>query len=176
MKISKIAKLSILIVAVVFAGSGTSFLLKNKIEASANKIYEARSMLQVLENRDENYLLLKTNYPAARKGLPILQKALPKEDGIEAVISDLEALAVKTNNTQNLVFESLSGGQAAGETKSINFSTNLAGNFGTFVDYFKKLQNLPYFIEIISVSINNDTGVFNNNSRLNLKAKLYIKK
>ncbi len=176
MKISKIAKLLISIIVIVAAGSGVSLLLKNKIEAGAKKIYEARSLLQVLENRDENHLLLKANYPAVREGLPILRKALPKEDGIEMAVSDLEALAAKTSNAQNLVFDSLSGAQTIGGVKGVNFSTSLVGNFGTFAEYFKKLRSLPYFIEITSVSINNDTGVFNNNSRLNLKAKLYIKK
>lgn len=175
LKIEKIVKLIISILAIIVAGGAISFVLKNKIEARAEKIYESRSMLKVLENRDENYSLLKADYPLVQEGLPILRKALPKDDGLDAAVSSLDALAVETNNIQNLVFDPLIGAQAAGGMKSVGFTASLEGNFGTFENYFKKIQKLPYFIEIGNISIANGEGVFNNNSHLNFKARLYIK-
>lgn len=175
MKLDQIVKLIAAIFIVIVAGGAGSFVLKNKIEASGKKIYESRSMLKVLENRDENYTLLKTDYPLVQEGLPILRKALPKEDNLDEVVTSLDALAGETKNIQNLVFDSLSAAQVVGGMKIIDFTSSLEGNFGSFEDYFKKVQKLPYFIEIGNVSIVNGAGVFNNNSRLNYKAKLYIK-
>lgn len=175
MKVNQIVKLVAAIFIIIIAGSAGSFALKNKIEARAEKIYESRSMLRVLENRDENYSLLKADYPVVRDGLPLLRKALPGEDSLDEVVSRLDALASETNNTQNLVFDSLGLAQVIGGMKIVNFSASLDGNFGSFESYFKKMRKLPYFIEIGNISINNGAGVFNNNSRLNFKAKLYIK-
>ncbi|MDP3057823.1 MAG: hypothetical protein Q8N37_04915 [bacterium] len=175
LKLSQIVKLIITIFVIIVAGSAGSFVLKNKIEASGKNIYESRSMLKVLENRDENYSFLKTDYPLVRDGLPILKKSLPKEDGLDKVVTSLDALASETNNTQNLIFDSSGIAQIIGGMRSIDFSASLDGNFGSFESYFKKMQRLPYFIEIGSVSINNGAGVFNDNSHLSFKAKLYIK-
>lgn len=175
MKLDRIIKISLAIIMVIVAGSAASFALKNKIEASSKKIYESRSMLKVLENRDETYSLLKADYPLVSDGLPLLRKALPKEDGIFEAVTSLDALATETNNTQSLVFDSLASAQSIGGVKSLGFTANLDGNFGSFEEYFKKIQKLPYFIEISNVSIANGSGIFNNNSRLNYKAKLYIK-
>lgn len=175
LKVNQIVKLVAAIFIVIIAGCAGSFVLKNKIEAMAEKIYESRSMLRVLENRDENYSLLKADYSVVRGGLPLLRKALPGEDDLDKAVSRLDALASETNNTQNLVFDSLNTAQIIGGMKSVNFSASLDGNFGSFKSYFKKLEKLPYFIEIGNISINNGAGVFNNNSRLNFKAKLYIK-
>jgi Tfp pilus assembly protein PilO len=160
---------------VIIAGSAASLILKDKIEASSKKIYESRSMLKVLENRDENYSLLKADYPLVQEGLPVLRKALPKDDNLDGVVTSLDALALETDNTQNLVFDPMSAAQIVGGMKSLGFTASLEGNFGSFENYFKKIQRLPYFIEIGNVSIVNSTGVFNNNSRLNYKAKVYIK-
>lgn len=175
LKLNRVIKLILIIFIIIAAGSAGSFILKNKIEASGKKIYESRSMLRVLENRDENYSLLKADYPLVRDGLPLLRKALPGEDSLDEIVTSLDALASETNNTQNLVFDSLGLAQIIGGMKSVNFSASLDGNFGSFESYFKKLEKLPYFIEIGNISINNGAGVFNNNSRLNFKAKVYIK-
>lgn len=98
-----------------------------------------------------------------------------KEDGLDKVVTSLDALASETNNTQNLIFDPSGIAQTIGGMRSIDFSASLDGNFGSFESYFKKMQRLPYFIEIGGVSISNGAGVFNDNSHLSFKAKLYIK-
>lgn len=175
MKLDKIIKLIVSILVVLIAGGAGSFMLKNKIEADAKKIYEARSMLKVMENRDENYTLLKVDYPVVKDGLPFLRKVLPKEDGLIDAVTSLDALAVETNNIQILVFDPTANAQNIGGVKAIGFSSSLNGNFGSFEDYFKKIQKLPYFIEVGNINIANSAGIFDNNSRLTFKGKLYIK-
>lgn len=176
MKIDKLIKLSIITLFVFAVGCAGIYYMKNKVEKDAKKIYESRSMLKVLESRDENYSLLKIDYPIVKKGLPFLKDVLPKEDKIEKAVSDLDMLAVETGNTQNLVFDSPANAEIAGEIKGLGFSASLDGNFGSFQNYFKKLRTLPYFIEIKNVGISNSSGIFNNNGRLTYRAKLYIKK
>lgn len=175
MKMDKIIKTVIAIFVVLIAGSAGSYVLKNKIEADAKKIYESRSLLKVLENRDENYSLLKADYPLVERGLPFLKKVLPNEDAIDEVVSDLDVLAVETGNTQNLIFNPPANANVVGRMKSVGFSASLDGNFGSFENYFTKLAKLPYFIEIENINIVNSAGVFNNDSRLNYQAELYIK-
>lgn len=164
-------------IAAIVAAVALVFIFKSKIETSAKSIHEKRSLLVVLEKRDENLLTLKADADILRKNLPILRKALPEEDNISIIVSSLESLAAQTNNTVNLEFEPLSNSQIIGTTKGVNFSASLSGNIGTFTQYLKGLKNLPYFIEISSIAISGDSGIFsNNNSRLVLNARVYIKK
>lgn len=175
MKLNKTVKLIMAIFAILIVGGAVSFALKNKIKVKAEKIYESRSLLAVLENRDENYSLLKADYPFVQTGLSILRKSLPNENSLDEAVVRLDALAEETDNVQNLIFDSSDRAQTVGGMKSVVFSASLEGNFESFESYFKEFKKLPYFIEIENVSISNSNGVFNNNSRLNFKAKLYIK-
>lgn len=163
------------IILIIAVAGAVSFVLKDGINSAAKNIYEQRSMLRVLESRDDNYVVLKANYPIVRDSLPVLKKALLDENSIDAIVSSLDAVAAQTQNIQNLEFSPLMPVPGTGP-QTINFSVSLVGNIGSFEEYFNKLHKLSYPIEISSININNELGIFNNDSRLSYKAKLYIKK
>jgi Tfp pilus assembly protein PilO len=171
------AKLIIFTIMAIVAAGAIAFTFKSKIEMSAKNIHEKRSLIAVLEKRDENFLALKFDADILRKNLPILRKALPEEDNIDIIVSSLESLAAQTNNTVNLEFAPLDNSQIIGTAKGVSFSASLLGNIGTFTQYLKGLKKLPYFIEISNIAVSGDSGInSNNNSRLVLSAKVYIKK
>lgn len=167
---------TIIVTAVVLAVSGAIvFVFKNKIEASAKKIQEKRSLLAVLDKKDETFLALKANSKTLEETLPVLRRALPDEDNIGGAVSSLEFLASQTNNIVSLEFEPLNNPQSSGAIRTVNFSATLAGNMDTFAAYLKGVKALPYFIEIAGVAVSSDSKISNGNSRMSIKGKLYIK-
>ena len=153
------------------------FILKNKIESKAAQLQEKRNMLEILEKRDENFLDLKSTSELVEKNLPIIKMTLPDEKSIEKFVAALENIAAKTNNEQFLVFNPIENSKQAGEKISrLEFSVALTGNSSSFINYLEEFKKLPYFIEIKNITIENNLGITNNDSRMNLKSEIYIKK
>lgn len=173
---NSIIKLLIYIFAVIFAGAVAVFLLKAKIESAAHKIYEKRSMLTALEFRESNSLILTTSYPIVKDNLSLFKKALPDRDSIGDAVNAIDSLALKTGNTQVLEFKPLVESTGSETVESVAFSAVLTGNIWSFGEYLDKLKLLPYFIEIVSVSFSGDTGFSGSGGRMNLAAKIYIRK
>lgn len=175
--INPIIKLSIYIFAVILVGAAAVFFLKAKVESSAHKIYEKRSMLAALEFRENNSLVLSASYPVVRDNLPLLKKALPDKDNIADAVNAIDSLALETGNAQVLEFKPLA--EPAGSAsiiESLSFSAVLTGNIWSFGEYLNKIGKLPYFIEITSASVSGDTGITGIGGRMSLTAKLYIRK
>lgn len=170
-----VAKIAIFTVLIASAAGLMLFAFKGKIEEEAKSINEKRSMLTVLEKRNENIIALKADYPLVKENLSILRQALPTEKNIDLIVNDLENLALQTNNVQNLNFLPLNNLASIGSIKAVNFSVSLSGNISSFINYLNGIKKLPYFVEIGSVSVANEGGVLNNNTRLNLNAKVYIR-
>ncbi len=171
-----IVKLAIYIFAVIFAGTAVIFALKAKIDYTAHKIYEKRSMLAALEFREGNFLALSASYPIVRENLPFFKKSLPDKDNIAEAVSAIDFLALETGNTQVLEFKPLVESGGAEIIEGVSFSAVLTGNIWSFAEYFDKMRKLPYFIEITSVNVSGDAGVSGSGGRMNLAAKIYIRK
>lgn len=175
-KLSPITKTIFCALIIIIVSAAIVSFLANKIEASAKKTFEKRSMLASLEERGKNLLELKSNYGLASDKLPLIKDMIPDERGVEKAVISLENLAIKTNNDQTLVFETADKTKLAGEKiRHLKFSITLTGNIDSFMLYLEELKKLPYFIEIGGVTIKNGTGVFNNESRMDAEAVIYIR-
>lgn len=163
---------------IVIAVSGLIISIsKENIENKAKQIREKRNMLAIMERHGENALELKRGYSIIKEKLPKIKHSLPDENSIGELVSSIENAATTTGNTGALSFDPLENSQPAGmRTKSLKFSAILNGNLETFSEYLAKLQKLPYFIEIGSITIKNDLGAANNNSQMALTAKVFISK
>lgn len=175
-KTSIITKFIILILAIVLVAGAIVFTLKDKIAASAQKIYEKQNMLAVIGMRENNLASLKADYEIVKEKMPIMRTILPDEDNIGTAIDRLESMATQTGNEQVLNFERLSRPESLEIANSISYTATLTGNIGSFVAYFDGIKKLPYPIEISSISIANGSGISENNTRLNYSAKIFIKK
>ncbi len=151
------------------------FLLKNAVEEKTANIYKQRSVLSLLEERDNNFLELKATYNQVEKNLPLLKSVLPDERNIGEVVENLEKLAEKTNNELILNFEPWDSAKPLKIMKSLGFTATLNGNIGTFSDFLSGLKELPHFIEIESFDASNQLGIHNSNGKLTIRAKIYIK-
>ena len=173
---NSIVKLSVLIIMIVVISMSVVFILKNKIEDKTVQLQEKRNMLEVLEKRDENFLELKNTNKLVKKNLLVIEKMLPDEKNIEKFVTTLENIAAKTNNNQILIFDPIENSKPTGEKiDSLEFSVILTGNSYSFINYLEEFEKLPYFIKIKNVTIENNLGIVNNNSQLNLKSEIYIK-
>jgi len=172
-----IIKLLALVVIIIAISTSVVFILKNKIENRATQLQEKRNMLEILEKRDENFLELKSANKLVEKNLPTIKDMLPDEKNIEKFVTTLENIATKTNNNQVLIFNPIENSKPAGEKiDSLEFSITLIGNSYSFINYLEEFEKLPYFIEIKNVVIKNNSGIANNNSQMNLKLEIYIRR
>lgn len=163
------------LIAIIFFSSAL-FLLKNKIEKKAVSIYKQRSMLRVLEERNDNFWELKTTYNQVEKNLPVLKSALPDEWSVAEAAEYLERIAKSANSELVLNFESWDRAKSFNEmSKTLGFTATLNGNIATFSNFLSSFKNMPYFVEIENIEISNSSGVQNNNSRLTIRAKIYVK-
>lgn len=175
-KLSQITKTAFCTLIIIIVSAAIISFLADKIEASAKKTFEKRSMLALLEEKGENLLKLKSDYGLVGGKLPVIKDMIPNERSAEKAVISLENLALKTNNNQTLVFETADKIKPAGEKiKYLKFSITLTGNIDSFILYLEELKKLPYFIEISSITTKNDKGVFNNESRMDAEAVIYIR-
>lgn len=175
-KLSPITKTVFCALIIIIVSAAIVSFLANKIEASAKKTFEKRSMLALLEERSENLLELRSNYDLVSSKLPLIKDMIPDERGMEKAVISLENLALKTNNNQVLVFETIDKAKPVGEKiKLLKFSIILTGNIDSFTLYMEELKKLPYFIEISGVTVKNSIGVFNSESRMDIEAIIYTR-
>ena len=175
-KLNPIIKTVFFAMAIIIISMAAISFLASKIETSAKKIFEQRSMLTLLEKRGENLLNLKNGYSLVSNELPLIKDMIPNERGMEKAVISLENLALRTNNEQTLVFETIDKQKPVGEKiKYLKFSIVLTGNINSFMLYLEELKKLPYFIEINNIVIKNNTGVFDNKSRMNAEAIIYTR-
>jgi len=161
---------------IMFISVSATTYMKDNIEKKAVQIREKRSMLSVMEKRGENILELKRGYPLIKDKLPKIEKALPDERNINELVNAVENAATRTNNAQVLSFEPLDNAQSAGtKIRSVKLSSTVSGNVGTFSAYLSALEELPYFIAIDSISIQNNSAA-PNNGKMTLTAKVFISK
>lgn len=175
-KINIFIKLTALIFIVIAVAGIIVFSVKDKIEASAKKIYEKQNMIMAIDMRERNMSRMKADYEIVKQKLPVLKKMFPEEKKINLIIDLLEALAAQTNNIQVLNFSPLNQGEKMEAVKSVTFNATLTGNIGSFISYFQGLKKLPYLIDVDNVSISNGSGITGNNSQLNFTAKVFINK
>lgn len=171
-----IIRLSICIMlAMAFTVSSVLFLA-GKIENKTKQLQEKRSILRVSQQQDDNFLELKKTYSLVKNNQKKIEEIFPDDDNIENFIVALENAAEQTGNAQILNFDSLDSAKIEGENiKSLKFTIFLTGNVNTFINYLKHLKNLSYFIEIENITLNDNSGIANNNSKMNIKSKIYIR-
>jgi len=174
-RLNLMLKLVLATIAIISVSFFVVLNLQSKIKEKSEWIFEKRSMLMILEEREENLARLKKDYDTVKEKLPILKKSLPEEDNFERFLGTLENLASVTNNNQILNFEPLDNSKLVGEkTKSLKFSANLTGSAESFARYIENLQKLPYFIKIENISVKNDSGISSSNSQMTLNMRLYM--
>lgn len=173
---NKIITLSIAIIFVIFFTSSVVFFLIDKIENKTEKLQEQKSMLKVLQQQNDNFLELKKTYNIVEENQKKIESILPDDNTIENFIIKLEQIAEQTNNSQSLNFEPLENAKTAGgNVKSLKFTVLLTGNLNTFIKYLNQVKSSSYFVEIENITIINSLGISNNNSKINIKAKTYIR-
>jgi len=169
-------KFSIYIILVIVFTVSLILFLVDKIENKTKQLQEKRSILLVSQQRDNNFLELKNSYEIVENNQKTFEQIFPNENNIEKFIVTLENTAKNTNNIQTLNFDQLRNATIEGENiKSIKFTIILTGNISSFINYLNEIKKLSYFIEIENITLNNNLGITNNNSRMNIKSKVYIK-
>jgi Tfp pilus assembly protein PilO len=171
-----IIRLSIYIIFVIILTASSVLFLAGKIENKTRQLQEKRSMLRISQQQGENFLELKKTYDLVKNNQKKIEEIFPNNDNIEDFIIRLENIAEQTSNSQILNFDPLDSAKAEGENiKSLKFTIFLTGNVNTFANYLKLIKNLPYFIEIENITVNNNLGIANNDSKMNIKSKIYIR-
>jgi len=171
-----IIRLSIYISFVIVFTVSSVLFLADKIEGKTKQLQEKRSILRVSQQQDDNFLELKKTYDIVKNNQKKIKEAFPNDDNIEDFIVALENAAEQTGNSQILNFDPMDNTKIEGENiKSLKFTIFLTGNVNAFINYLKRLKDLSYFIEIENITLNNNLGIANNDSKMNIKSKIYIR-
>lgn len=171
-----IIRLSIYIIFVIAFTVSSVLFLAGKIENKTKRLQEKRSVFRVSQQQDDNFLELKKTYDLVKNNQKKIEGIFPDDNNIENFIVALENAAEQTGNAQIINFESLDSAKTEGENiKSLKFTVFLTGNTGAFINYLKRIKNLPYFIEIENIALSNSLGIANNDSKMNIKSKIYIR-
>ncbi len=171
-----IIKFSIYIILVTAFIVSSVLFLAGKIESKTKQLQEKRSVLKVSQQQGENFLELKKTYDLVKNNQKKIEEAFPNDDNIEGFIIALENAAGQTGNGQTLNFDLLDNAKTEGENiKGLKFTIFLTGNVNTFANYLERIKDLPYFIEIENITVNNNLGIANNDSRMDIKSKIYIR-
>lgn len=104
---------------------------------------------------------------------PIQQKILnilPTKDEILVVVGNIELLIANLNLSQSFAFGAEHGDKTS-DISSIGFSLTLSGDLDHFLQYLKKIEGLPQFIQFGSMEITK-TG---QGYQINSAGKIYKK-
>ena len=108
---------------------------------------------------------MEKDYAGFESNQPAMDVILGAQDEVD-FIKKLEAIAQETGNTISLQVNDLAAGSSAKNKKKdedksireklkypnfISMSISLTGNYANLVNFIKKLENTPYYVNIISL-------------------------
>ena len=111
---------------------------------------------------------LKKEFEKVEGNALIIQNSLLKTEDTLLFIEAMESAASKTNNTYstNVVQEIK---DESGKITTINFNIELSGNFSTLVSFLREIEEMPYLMNFIQVSVSVE-----DDETLNTKATLQV--
>jgi len=138
-----------------------------------------------LEQKNQVANELKNDFVLIGGGDEKIEDAFIKAENIVEFINKLERIAKDNNLEQTLRFgmpamlmEETEGNEAAKALKLMKVEYNIAlkGNATSFNNYLQEFEELPYFSNIISITMNsNPANGWEKEATINVRAQLYLR-
>lgn len=145
--------------------------LGNISDAARNK----RAILFLSQNSQEQFALLKEDFQKISPYVEKVENLFPSSENLLPFINAMENLAVSAGVQQSFRFES-AGLQLVPSLNlnKITFNVIINGNMGQFLNYLQKLEKIPYFTQIDSLSLTTSQNL-ESQGQMTVRGSLYVK-
>ena len=184
LRIELIKVLGRALISVVLAAIGI-YIFSGQIAKIGQTAKENRTAVAILEQNNQVANELKNDFVLIGGGDEKIEDAFIKAENIVEFINKLERIAKDNNLEQTLRFgmpamlmEETEGNEAAKALKLMKVEYNIAlkGNATSFNNYLQKFEELPYFSNIISITMNsNPANGWEKEATINVRAQLYLR-
>lgn len=152
-----------------------SLYFASRIKDISEVLTEKRAMLSLYQNSQEQFAVLKEDFPKISKNIDKVENAIPSSESMLPFISAMENLSGASGVQQSFRFESVAPQPVLDlGLNAIPFNVTLSGNRTQFMAYLSLLEKLPYFTKIESMNMMAAQG-FDGPSQINLRGLLYIR-
>src|SRR3989338_10691688 len=126
-----------------------SLYLVGKINDVSETIIERRATLSLYQNSQEQFAVLKEDFPKISNHIDKAENAFPSSENILPFINAVENLSGTSGVQQSFKFENIIP-QFVPDLglNTISFNIVLSGNKAQFLAYLYLLEKLPHFIKI----------------------------
>lgn len=153
----------------------TSLYFASRIKDISDVITEKRAILSLYQNSQEQFAVLKEDFPKISKNIDKVENTIPSSESMLPFISAMENLSGASGVQQSFKFESIAPQPVLDMgLNAVPFNVTLSGNRAQFMAYLSLLEKLPYFTKIESVNMTAAQGL-DGPSQMNLRGVLYIK-
>lgn len=131
---------------------GLLLYIGGDVQAVNASIQTVRSSLNARSQAIGNLVELKKDSEEAKKGLSSLQNALPVRESLFVFSDELNRLARERNLSTVFTFGSETPGSASAPGR-MQFTVNVAGEYGAIIDFVKAFEASRYFTVINSFEL-----------------------
>lgn len=161
------------------------YIFSGQIAKIGQAARENRTAVAILAQKNQVANDLKNEFALIGGGDKVIEDAFIKAENIVEFIDKLERIAKNNNLEQNLRFgipvplakkTEKSGTVKTLELMRVEYDMILKGNAASFNDYLQEFEKLPYFSNIVSITVNsNPASGWEKESTINIRAQLYLK-
>lgn len=152
-----------------------SLYFASQIKSISEVLTEKRAMLSLYQNSQEQFAVLKEDFPKIQKHIDKVENAFPSSENMLPFINAVENLPGASGVSQSFKFENIVPQPIPNlGLNVIPFNVVLSGNRTQFLAYLSLLEKLPYFTKIESMNMTAAQGL-DGPSQMNLRGILYIK-
>lgn len=133
---------------------GVGIWLGSLINEKVDKVNWQRAHIEALENREDSYRQLQSNFEEIENQYQLVDRALPDKDAFVGLVVRLERLA--RNNKVDLEIDFPEETETNGN--NLDFNLKVGGKINNVLQYLKQVESEPYLIEIVKLSLERVTS------------------
>ena len=149
-------------IAVFGLGVYFSFFFSQKIDKISEDLVDKKQTIEDIQARNEGKTQLYNEYETAKPYLEQVNKFLYSETEIAKLLSSLEKITEETNNQQQIQIKGAkpySSEQKEIEIEEVEYTITLSGNYDSFLNYCKKIEDFSYPIKIKNINLSISSGI-----------------
>lgn len=143
---------TILIIAIII-----SFIFIKKITKTTQDLTNKEESVQSVELQNKSRITMIEEYKQAKPYLDKVKAINFLSEDLVGVLSSLEEAAKDTNNKYDIKSnETITVKDiniTGSEVKKMSYTITLTGNYNSFLNYLKKIKELPYLIKIDNIDM-----------------------
>ncbi|HUW21415.1 MAG TPA: type 4a pilus biogenesis protein PilO [Candidatus Bathyarchaeia archaeon] len=149
---------------------GGIFLSSGKLISLSQKTAASRGQLTALRENVVALTALSQNLESVRGEITLLDKALPKEDGIVDFVKAIKGIS-REISLETFAFGSDQPSLNAAGNAYIDFGIEMKGAFPALRIFLDRFTNLPYIVKVQMVNL---ASIDQEEAQLTVQARIYV--